>query len=47
MVKVPVCGTYIDPALAMLLVRCGEKLFFCSRNCQDHYEGKRAGSASG
>jgi YHS domain-containing protein len=47
MVKDPMCGTYVDPALAVSLVRGGERLFFCSKECQDQYEGKRAGSASG
>ena len=42
MVKDPVCGTYVDPSLAVSVVRCGESIYFCSPDCKSRYEGKRA-----
>lgn len=42
MVKDPVCGTYVDPSLAVCLVRGGESIYFCSPDCKSRYEGKRA-----
>ena len=47
MVKDPVCGTYVDPSLAVSLVRGGKDIFFCSKECLSRYKGKTAGGVSG
>ncbi len=46
-IKDPLCGTYVDPALAFPLeLQGGGTLLFCSASCRDAYRAKLA-SASG
>lgn len=42
-IKDPMCGTYVDPALAFPLeLQGGGTLFFCSSSCRDAYRAKDA-----
>lgn len=37
MVKDPVCGTWLDPQIALSLKRGSEVVYFCSESCRDEY----------
>jgi hypothetical protein len=45
MVKDPVCGTYVDPTLAITLVCGGEIISFCSAACRDQYLGRQSAAS--
>ena len=46
LVRDPVCGTYIDQALALTARREGKVHYFCSADCQKAFrEGREASSA--
>ena len=47
MVKDPVCGTYVDPSLAVSLFLGERSLYFCSKECRSKYESGRSRTASG
>ncbi|GAB4245313.1 MAG: hypothetical protein Kow00109_21320 [Acidobacteriota bacterium] len=44
-VKDPVCGTYVDPQLALVLEEGAERRYFCSPECRDTYR-RHAGTGA-
>jgi YHS domain-containing protein len=41
MVKDPVCGTWVDPRIALALPAGGETAHFCSEECRRAYAAQR------
>ena len=40
MVRDPVCGTFVVPDRAVLLVAGSDRVHFCSDNCRDKYRAR-------
>jgi YHS domain-containing protein len=40
MVRDPVCGTFVVPDRAVMLVEGGERVHFCSDKCRDQYRAR-------
>ena len=41
MVKDPVCGTWLDPQIALRLGKGSEETYFCSEACRDKFRLER------
>jgi len=47
MVKDPICETYVPKNRAIEKTFNGQTVYFCSQECADAYDKKRAGSHPG